>query len=117
MTPELKNIGNKLFKTELGSHKVELGLLQDIKSDYDFVAKSFGDIYDKFWDDVSSAKNLQSFLKKDLEKYSKIEKDIISAKQNLKDLGLENQSKDLDSILTKLNKNKTDINRALSVKF
>jgi len=114
MNPEVKNIGNKLF---LGNQKVELGLLQDIQSDYDFVAKSFGDIYDKFWDDVSSAKNLQSFLKRDLEKYSKIEKDIISAKQTLKDLGLENQSKDLDSILNKLNKNKTDINRALSVKF
>jgi len=114
MTPELKKIGNKLF---LGTQKVELGLLQDIQSDYDFVAKSFGDIYDKFWNDVASAQNLQSFLKKDLEKYSKIEKDIISAKQTLKDLGLENQSKDLDSILTKLNKNKTDINRALSVKF
>lgn len=112
MTPEVKNIF-----TKLGSHKIELGLLQDIQSDYDFVNKNFGNIYDKFWDDVSSAKNLQNFLKKDLEKYSKIEKDIISAKQTLKDLGLENQTKDLDSILTKLNKNKADINRALSIKF
>ena len=31
MTPELKKIGNKLFKTELGSHKVELALTDDLK--------------------------------------------------------------------------------------
>ena len=30
MTPELKKIGNKLFKTELGSHKVDLALTDDI---------------------------------------------------------------------------------------
>ena len=68
-------------------------------------------------DFVESAKNLQSLLKSDLDKYNKIEKDITSAKQKLKDLGLENQSKDLDAILAKANKNKTDLNRILSFKF
>jgi hypothetical protein len=29
---DLKTIGNKLFKTELGSQRVELGLTQDIVS-------------------------------------------------------------------------------------
>jgi Skp family chaperone for outer membrane proteins len=113
----LKNVANKLFKVELESHKVELGLLQDIQSDYDFVAKNFGGISEKFYDAVESAKNLQSLLKSDLDKYNKIEKDITSAKQKLKDLGLENQSKDLDAILSKANKNKTDLNRILSFKF
>jgi Skp family chaperone for outer membrane proteins len=114
MTPELKKISNKLF---LNTQKVELGLLQDIQSDYDFVSKNFGEISDKFYDAVESAKNLQSLLKSDLDKYNKIEKDITSAKQKLKDLGLENQSKDLDAILAKANKNKTDLNRILSFKF
>jgi hypothetical protein len=30
MTPEVKKIGNKLFdKVELGSHKVDLGIIQE----------------------------------------------------------------------------------------
>jgi Skp family chaperone for outer membrane proteins len=114
---ELKNVTNKLFKTELASKKLELGLIQDIQSDFNFVSKNFGDIYDKFWNSIETSKNLQSLLKTDLDKYSKIEKDIISAKQKLQDLGLESQSKELDVILTKASKNKSDITRVLSVKF
>lgn len=113
----LKNVGKKLFKTELAAQKVELGLIQDIQSDFDFVSKNFGDIYDKFWNSIETSKNLQSLLKSDLDKYSKIEKEIALAKQKLQDLGLENQSKDLDTILSKATKNKSDINRVLSVKF
>ena len=37
MTPELKKIGNKLFKTELGSHKVELALADDLKAGTTFL--------------------------------------------------------------------------------
>ena len=110
------NTQKQVFK-KLYPVKVELGLLQDIQADYDFVNNNFEGLKDKFWDSIETASNLKSLLSKDLDKYSKIEKDIISAKQKLKDLGLENQTKDLENILGKISKNKNDLNRILSVKL
>jgi hypothetical protein len=40
----LKNVGNKLFKVELESHKVELGLIQDLNKEADRVALKTKDI-------------------------------------------------------------------------
>jgi hypothetical protein len=40
----LKNVGNKLFKTELESHKIELGLIQDLNKEADRVALKTKDI-------------------------------------------------------------------------
>ena len=65
---ELKRVMEILFKTELSSQKVELGLLDDIKSDFNFVDKDFGAIYDGFYNDIESAKNKQSLIKNDLPK-------------------------------------------------
>ena len=67
MTPQEKNVFGKLFtKTELGKHEIELGLLDDIKSDFNFVDKDFGNVYDGFYNDIESAKNKQSLIKNDL---------------------------------------------------
>jgi hypothetical protein len=40
----LKNVANKLFKVELESHKVELGLIQDLNKEADRVALKTKDI-------------------------------------------------------------------------
>ena len=118
MTPQEKNVFGKLFtKTELGKHEVELGLLDDIKSDFNFVDKDFGNVYDGFYNDIESAKNKQSLIKNDLPKLDAIEKSIVQANQKLKDLGLDNQNTELTKISDKIKKYKSDINRVLSFKI
>jgi len=117
MTPQEKKVFGKLFKTELGTHKVDLGLLDDIKADFNFVDKDFGGLYDAFYDDIEGAKNKQSLIKNDLPKLDAIEKNIIQANQKLKDLGLDNQNTELSKISDKIKKYKSDINRVLSFKI
>jgi len=114
---ELKTVMNKLFKTELTNHKIELGLLDDIKSDFNFVDKDFGAIYDGFYNDIESAKNKQSLIKNDLPKLDVVEKNIVQATQKLKDLGLDNQIGELSKISDKIKKYKSDINRVLTFKL
>jgi hypothetical protein len=114
---ELKTVMNKLFKTELKNHKIELGLLDDIKSDFNFVDKDFGAIYDGFYNDIESAKNKQSLIKNDLPKLDVVEKNIVQATQKLKDLGLDNQIGELSKISDKIKKYKSDINRVLTFKL
>jgi len=114
---ELKRVMGTLFKTELSSQKVELGLLDDIKSDFNFVDKDFGAIYDGFYNDIESAKNKQSLIKNDLPKLDVIEKNIVQAIQKLKDLGLDSQNAELSKISDKIKKYKSDINRVLTFKL
>jgi len=114
---EIKRVMNSLFKTELATQKVELGLLDDIKSDFNFVDKDFGAIYDGFYNDIESAKNKQSLIKNDLPKLDVIEKNIIQAIQKLKDLGLDSQNAELSKISDKIKKYKSDINRVLTFKL
>tara|TARA_R110000823_G_C15949644_1_gene501495 strand:+ start:1167 stop:1520 length:354 start_codon:yes stop_codon:yes gene_type:complete len=104
-------------KEELSSYKIELGLLDDIKSDFNFIDKDFGGIYDSFWDYIESAKNKQSLIKSDLPRLDLIEKNIVQATQKLKDLGLDNQIGELSKISDKIKKYKSDINRVLTFKI
>ena len=114
---EIKRVMNTLFKTELSSQKVELGLLDDIKSNFNFVDKDFGAIYDGFYNDIESAKNKQSLIKNDLPRLDVVEKNIVQATQKLKDLGLDNQIGELSKISDKIKKYKSDINRVLTFKL
>ena len=114
---ELKRVMDTLFKTELNSQRVELGLLDDIKSDFNFIDKDFGAIYDGFYNDIESAKNKQSLIKNDLPKLDVVEKNIVQATQKLKDLGLDNQIGELSKISDKIKKYKSDINRVLTFKL
>ena len=119
----LKNVFKKLEHTDkvakvnLESQRIELGLLDDIKSDFNFIDKDFGVIYDSFYDAIESAKNKQSLIKNDLPKLEAIEKNIIDATQKLKDLGLDNQTTEISKISEKIKKYKSDINRVLSFKI
>ena len=114
---ELKRVMDTLFKTELATQKVELGLLDDIKSDFNFVDKDFGGLYDAFYNDIEGAKNKQSLIKNDLPKLEVVEKNIVQAIQKLKDLGLDNQIGELTKISDKIKKYKSDINRVLTFKL
>jgi len=114
---ELKRVMDTLFKTELASQKIELGLLDDIKSDFNFIDKDFGGLYDAFYNDIESAKNKQSLIKNDLPKLEVVEKNIVQAIQKLKDLGLDNQIGELTKISDKIKKYKSDINRVLTFKL
>jgi hypothetical protein len=117
MTTE-KLVNKALFgKTELATQKVELGLLDDIKSDFNFVDKDFGGLYDGFYNDIEGAKNKQSLIKNDLPKLEVVEKNIVQATQKLKDLGLDNQIGELTKISDKIKKYKSDINRVLTFKL
>jgi hypothetical protein len=119
----LKNVFKKLEHTDkvsqvnLESQRIELGLLDDIKSDFNFIDKDFGTIYDGFYNDIESAKNKQSLIKNDLPKLDVIEKNIVQAIQKLKDLGLDSQNAELSKISDKIKKYKSDINRVLTFKL
>ena len=92
----------KQNKTELSAKKVELGLLQDIEADYNFVLKNFGNAYDKFYDALEGASLNQKFILNDLKKLEKIRKDISNAEQKLKEIGLDNQVAQLNKISVKV---------------
>lgn len=77
---ELKTIGNKLFKTELGSQKVELALVDDIKKMY---APLGGEFLSLESDLFEVKKRMLDFKKEFEQASSKIEQ----ANKMAKDLG------------------------------
>lgn len=81
MTPQEKNVFGKLFaKTELGTHKVDLGLVDDIKKMY----APLGGKFLSLESDLFEVKKKMLDLKQEFEQASsKIEK----ANQMAKDLG------------------------------
>lgn len=90
----LREIGNKLFKEELSSNKIELGLVDDVKSLYDSANKVYKqntDLLVKFGNqlEVAFQKSADEY-KKALDKYNLLEK-------SSKELGL-----DLPSDISKL---------------
>ena len=103
MTPQEKNVFGKLFKTELGTHKLELALIDDLtkslnKSKISY--KEFNDSYSKFVD----FKRLAILTG---EEYSKDADTLITLYENAakqaKDLGLDFNSiqiaKDVRSLI------------------
>jgi hypothetical protein len=85
----LKSVGQKLFKTELASHKVELALLDNIESDVlangkgkDSARQLIRDAYSnlaKAFELYSNVKSRQENIKKNSDKF----------KATIKELGLE----------------------------
>jgi hypothetical protein len=104
----LKNVANKLFKVELESHKIELGLIQDLNKEADRVALKTKDIAsegqrigkelfnfrDTYNVDAAKLINLIADYKKmskelgiDIDgKYDKILNDLSEAKSTYRDL-------------------------------
>ena len=92
-----KNISKMLFSKE----RVELGLLQDIQADYDFLLKNFSGAESKFYDAIETASVNKKLALKDLDKLEKLQKDIDSAERKLKEIGLDNQVTQLNKIKSK----------------
>lgn len=93
-----KTISKMLFSNQ---ERVELGLLQDIQSDYDFLLKNFSSAEDKFYDAIETASTNKKLALKDLDKLEKLQKDIDSAERKLKEIGLDNQVAQLNKIKSK----------------
>ena len=80
MTPELKKIGNKLFKTELGSHNINLALVDDINSALDKAYASI-DVDNIVLNAISKLEKSIPFLKETIKMSNE-------AVQKVKDLGI-----------------------------
>lgn len=111
---ELKNITNKLFKTELESHKVELGLIQDIDSSMGNAAK----VFQKSFELLQNAKKALSDAKTEynltIGKYNESLKLAENTLSKVKELGLDVPEKQLQD---KINNIKNQIKSAeLSIK-
>ena len=102
---------------KFSTQRVELGLLQDIESDYDFLLNKIKPLEDKFYDALSDAKNYQKFLIKDSSKLENVQKDIISAKRKLKEIGLDKQVSALDKMSSKVDAMVKDIERLKNIKL
>ena len=78
--------------TELASHKIDLGLLDDLKKDADKVTKQIGFI-NKDISDVKKAISLIGMIKVDLASTDKLANDLLSAvvtfENKTRDLGID----------------------------
>ena len=103
-----KTVFNKIAKLNEAkvdlseAQKVNLGLLQDIESDYNFILSNFNNAENKFYDALGIASSNQKFIVNDLNKLEKIQKDISNAERKLKEIGLENQIAQLSKISAKI---------------
>lgn len=108
-----KKIVTKLNKVE----KIELGILQDIDNDFNFLNKNFQPMEDKFYNSLETAVGAKKLIIKDLSKFKKLQKDIISVKEKVKDLGLNSELSRLDKISSKVDQYIKDINRIENIKI
>ena len=120
MNPEVKKIGNKLFdKVELGSHKIELGLIDDFNKDYQKINDVFfktetsvvdyNELANKIASDFNSAGQILLTANKKFEDVLKSAKDLgIELPAQIKNQGevLKLYAKDIDYYITKLKGNK-----------
>ena len=86
MTPQEKQVFNKLFKTELGTHKIDLALVDDVKNLYENANKTYaqnGDLLDRYAQSLEKAfQSAADDYKKALDKFNQLEK-------SGKDLGID----------------------------
>jgi hypothetical protein len=135
----LKSVGNKLFKTELESHKIELGLIDDFKKELDFLRKgqstinastqefvsqlnNFSVLQGKLADSFNKSDDYKDQLKADIDVIVKlVDKISIQAK----DLGLDPKTivgnevvkivADIEDTINIIEKNSDDVKKILSI--
>jgi chromosome segregation ATPase len=85
----LKNVANKLFKVELESHKVDLGLLQDLKK----LSDAYSSQSNKFNSEVDKIKNAIKSMQTEFisltEKVSEVDNEYQKARRLALDLGID----------------------------
>ena len=113
---ELKTIGNKLFKTELGMHNIELATIDDLKSGITEGKKQEANLYSDF----KGALNGIIIKAREIEiKYnvllSNINEPLFQSEKQAKELGLDFKSteyyKQAQSVIQSLEKRKEVIDQ------
>jgi hypothetical protein len=89
MTPQEKNVFNKLFKTELGTHKVELGVVQDAEKAISDYFNSTDTANSKIKGAIASLREAEQFVKSSVEKSNILLKLKSDIEKQAKDLGID----------------------------
>ena len=89
MTPQEKNVFNKLFKTELGTHKVELGVVQDAEKAITEYFKSTDTANSKIKGAIASLREAENFVKQSVDKSNILLKLKSEIENQAKDLGID----------------------------
>jgi hypothetical protein len=102
----LKEIGNKLFKEDLASQKVELGLVQDITKDLDTVAASLNSIR-------PALIKIEDLLIKNFKTVELANLAILKVQEAAKEIGADTFIKELDKPKTMVKEYNNTINLVL----
>ena len=89
MTPQEKNVFNKLFKTELGTHKVELGVVQDAEKAITEYFKSTDTANSKIKGAIASLREADTFVKQSIDRSNILLKLKSEIEKQAKDLGID----------------------------
>jgi hypothetical protein len=108
MTPELKRIGNKLF---LGTHKVDLGLIQDIDSSMSEASKTFQKSNDFVFNAKKPLVDAKTEYNLTITKYNEALKLAQNTLSKVKELGIDVSEKQIQD---KINNIKNQIKSAES---
>lgn len=85
----LKNVGNKIFKTELESHKVELGLIDNFNKLTDSYFVQSGKMEDEVQKIESAIKSMQTEFISLQKKASEIDSEYQKARKMSSELGID----------------------------
>jgi hypothetical protein len=135
----LKSVANKLFKTELANHKIELGLIDDFKKELNFLKQgqktinastqefvnqlnNFSVLQGKLADSFNKSEDYKDQLKADIDVIVKlVDKISIQAKE----LGLDPKTvignevvkivADVEDTINIIEKNSSDVKKILSI--
>jgi hypothetical protein len=114
MNPEVKKIGNKLFKTELANQKVELSVIDDYYSSVQKAIATYVSADNKLKELKSYAKTIQDLFDNSGEQILLANKIFDNVKKQAADLGI-----DLPNELKNNNKDLSDYAKRIdtSIKF
>lgn len=89
MTPQEKQVFNKLFKTELGSQRVELGVVQDAEKAITEYFNSTDTANSKIKGAIASLREADTFVKQSIDRSNILLKLKSEIEKQAKDLGID----------------------------
>ena len=119
---ELKTIGNKLFKTELGSHKIDLADFADIKTQLQKAEDNHKVVLDFANKIFAMKQEAKKVTPKAIEMLDRIQRELLSDKTNFiakaKDLGIDisklPQPKNYDNAIERVANLSTNAKKAIA---
>lgn len=85
----LKSVGNKLFKTELANHKIELGIVQDAEKAITEYFNSTDTANSKIKAAIASLRDAENFVMRSVDKSNILLKLKSDIEKQAKDLGID----------------------------